>query len=159
MKLAKVNHQRCDDPYRATTYVWVADDMSATQFQVFVDAARDEYLQLVDAFAKEPAAKHPGYRFDIEKFDSSKSVAEAQAEFKRMQQEHHDWEQRKAATKSTFGSFLSKHSNGAIVGFYNFDPAIKAEVKWGHRHGTEIDYTNVTPTENDFNANKDDDWL
>lgn len=156
MILAKVNHQRCDDRFAATTYVWVPIGTTADQFQQWADDARAAFLKAEEDFAKEPAAKFPGYRFELEKADPKMTIGEAQAYFAILQDEYRAWEKRKQATKHTFAKFLVLASGGKVEEFYNHDAEVlKAEIAWGHKHGTQIDYSETDPTENDFNKQEE----
>lgn len=156
MKLAKVNHGRCDDRYTATTYVWVPTETTGEQLQTWADAARNAFLKAEADFAAEPAAKFPGYRFELDKADPKMTVGEAQAYFTVLQDEYRAWEKRKEAAKHAFAKYLIAASGGKAVGFYGHDAEVKAEISWGHKHGTKIDYSEVSPTDHDFNAPKDE---
>lgn len=154
MKIGLVAHEKCRE-YAAYTYVWVDDDVTQAQFQTIADTARDAYLKAEEEFEKEPAAKWPGTQPDYLKHPDQQ-VAEVKVAWDQEMAVWREWEERKKATKHAFAKYLIAASGGKMRGFYEVNPALRADVKWGHRHGLRIDYSEVDPSANDFNVPEDE---
>jgi hypothetical protein len=74
MKLAKVMHIKCDEN-RASTYVWIPDEMTEEQFQSLCDGARTNYLDVEGKFVAN-GVQYP--RLDYDRHPG-KTVAEVKA--------------------------------------------------------------------------------
>jgi hypothetical protein len=159
MKLALVNHYRCDQPagkFGLHTYVWVPDDMSEHEFGLLCEAARDMYLENEKRFKTNAPAFYPGQGpVILPTHEDKKTVGELRAEYNAIQKAWEDFEETKRNNRKPFSTLLVEVSNGAIKQFWQEPAAVTHKVNWGHNHGTTIDYG---PTKiGDFPGQDDDD--
>jgi hypothetical protein len=158
MKLARIEHKRCGE-YRATTHVWIPDEMGSEELGRLAHEARNAMLKAEDDFANSPdAPKHPGWAPAYEKFPN-KTAAEIKSEHDALVATYKAWEARKNAAKRTFAETLKATSGGAVKTFYGYEewPGIEAEISWGHRHGQIFDVSPTDPSAKDINAPKSED--
>jgi len=155
MKLARIDHVRCDS-YDATTYVWVPDDMTEDGLDDLVSAAQRSYLKAEDDLAKSPdAPPNPGYfpRYDAD-MNASKTVAEVKAEHAAAKAAYEAWEKRRNAARKSFAEHLVAVSSGAVKFFCDGGELLRTEARWGHRHGTTIDYGETNPNDGDIDPRR-----
>lgn len=160
MKLAKINHVRCDDRWRAETYVWVTDDMTEERLEELCQAAIKAYWEAEDA-AKAEAPPYRGYSPNYKEFPD-KTVAEVDVFWAAEHRKYEEWKHKRDKARKPFAEFLFDVGEGAIQKFWSLpDSVIKAEARWGHRHGQHAEYSEVNPAKKDFNypkKSKDDQW-
>lgn len=156
MKLATIEHKRCGE-YRATTYVWVADDMGDTELSRLVGEAQKRYLTAIDA-CKNSDAKPPyaGHTPNFGAYPGTMTLAEIQADHEKKKTTWAAWEEQERAAQKTFAFYLVEAAGGRIKQFWDGEPALKAEISWGHRHGDPIDYSEVEAWRRDLNAKADE---
>lgn len=157
MKLAKIDHSRCGE-HRATTYVWVADDMGPEELAKLTDEARNNYMAAIDACKNSPdkppyAGHEPNYR----SYPSTVTLAEAQADHDLKKAAYAAWQEQERAAQKTFATYLVDAAAGRIKQFWDAEPALKAGVSWGHRHGDQIDYGEIEAWRKDLNAKVEED--
>lgn len=151
MKLARIEHVRCNSP-EATTYVWVPDDMTEDGLGTLVDAAQKAYLDTETALAKSPdAPPNPGYspRYDAD-WNAGKTVAEVKAEHAAKKAAYDAWEARRNASRKTFTEHLVRVSDGLVKFFWDNEPDLEVAAQWGHRHGTVIEFGETDVNAKDF---------
>ena len=153
MKLAKVEHDRCNE-YAATTYVWVADDMTEEHLYALVEAARRSYLQAEEDF-KIDAPKNPGYVPNYKVYPNN-SVKEVEDMFNIERLAYKKWEEKRALAREPFVFHLIKASNGLAKSFYDMPDALTVNCSWGHRHGTTIKFGGTYPEKKDLNYPKEE---
>jgi hypothetical protein len=156
MKLACVEHTRCRE-YDATTYVWVADDMTKQELQSFCAQAAGKYLTAEKELQDAPTPYvHPGYLPDFERYPN-KTVAEVKAEHAKQLAAYNHWHEKSEASRKTFAYYLAEISSGRIMEFYAITPDLQVGVNWGCNHGVVIDYGKTDVTAKDLNAPLPDD--
>lgn len=153
MKLIKLNHHRCDDRWAATTYVWVHDHMQVTELDEIIEKARDAYLTALDAYKLDPKAPpNVGFAPICRNYPQDWTLAQMAADHAAKKLLHDEWRKKQIAAKRPFADYLVEAGKGLIVKFYQFPPALSVDVRWGHRHGDVIEYSDVKPNEQDLNA-------
>ena len=147
MRLARVDHYRCDD-IAASTYVWIPDEKDQAAFEVDVARAQEAFLA-----AGAAAAEHAGPRpvsawspgltpLRLDDAPDSTTVGELRAARAQAQAEWAAWEAKRKAASRPFGSFLADLGYRA---FYDIEPALVADLGWGHRHGQALDLDDTAP--------------
>lgn len=156
MKIARIDHNRCGE-HRATTYVWVADDMGRYELTKLVTEARTSYLAAIDA--SKTNSTRPPYAGSVPNYSAypnTTTLAEAQADHERKKNAYDAWEARERLAQKSFAAFLVDVAEGRIQQFWDGEPALKVEIAWGHRHGDVIDYSEVEAWRKDLNAKTED---
>jgi hypothetical protein len=154
MKLARVEHDRCGS-YDSTTYVWIPDDMTEDQLDKIASAAQKDYLEMVDDFNRSPRVANPGFNPRFEQYPHN-TVQQIQAWHKEKLDAWNTWEAKSKKSQQSFSHFLVAAGDGKIKLFYDVPLEIVVTVNWGHRHGQNLDYSEPSPPEKDFNAQKQD---
>jgi hypothetical protein len=150
MKLAQIDHERCDE-IRAVTYVWIPDDLTVTDLDAFIKTAQELYLKNEEEFKSADKLRDPGYSPNYSLYPPM-TVAEINAAHKEKVDAYKIWEEKREASRQTFASLLVEVSNGSIKEFEDFPPEFNMVVNWGHRHGTRIEYGETDVCSKDFNA-------
>jgi|SRR5271170_1929141 len=146
MKLAEVEHYRCDQPagkWGLSTYVWIPDDMSEHEFGLLCEAARDKYLENErENDTKQPAL--PIRYLDLEstppQYSDSMTVAEVRAKVKEQTDIYKVFEIKRAQARKSFSKLLVEVSNGVILQFWDEKLAATHKLRWGHNHGVTVLY-------------------
>lgn len=147
MKLARIDHFRCDD-IAASTYVWGPDDLTPERLEADVAKARESFLAAGIA-----AASHAGPRpesawspglvpTNLEGVPAETTVGELRAARARQKEEWAVWETKRKAASRPFGAFLVDLGYQL---FYDVAPDLSTEVGWGHRHGQQLDLDDTAP--------------
>lgn len=147
MKLAKIEHIRCRE-YDATSYVWVADDMTDDELDKLCILARDAYLQAehdAKTLKSEPIGYGPNYEQHAQLFPNKK-IGEIKAEYEKKLAIWNEAEARRKQARKTFATLLIELGAGRIESFYDHELEIEVAVSWGHQHGVEIVYGEENPT-------------
>jgi hypothetical protein len=146
MRLASVEHVRCDEP-DGRTLVWVDDLMTEQGFEERVSNAERLYLEAVKEFMSQESPR-PARMFagsgPLNVKDPAiqgMTVAEALARHEALQTA--EKERSRVATRAmrSFESFLCDEEG--VVPFWDgvdAETAFAGEVYWGHRHGTPLDF-------------------
>jgi hypothetical protein len=120
MKLAQIDHSRCGE-WRATTYVWVADDMGTDELGKLVEEARVNYLIAIDTCKANPAKPpYTGHEPNYRSYPSTVTLAEAQEDHARKKAAYTAWEeQERAAQKNICGPLgrCSRRAHQAVLGW------------------------------------------
>lgn len=143
MKLARIFHRRCDD-YSGYTFVLAPDDWDDARIQAEAKEAQRAYLEEYGKALKTQAGegvRNPGYSPNYDAHPD-KTVAEVKAEWETARDAYKAWEADQRKTRQKFEDFLT---DCGFVSLWSDDAApVKAEVDWGHRHGSRIVYGNHT---------------
>jgi hypothetical protein len=148
MKLACIEHYRCDEP-AAHTYVWVEPEWSEEQFEEAVERAEKAYNEALKAY-KEQQGEDPYPRGawpepDYKDFPDM-TVAEVQKIHEEKRAEREKWKATKTRALRPFSRFLEDEG---LVNFYSVDAEYETTVWWGHRHGERLDYEDTDPNKSD----------
>ena len=135
MKLARVDHRRCDD-YAGTTLVWVDDDMTDEQLQEAVDKAVDAYFQALKDFSE--ANEAPPFATINWEQNRARVVADVLEEHQANQALRAEYDKRKRLATNSFDYFL--YQQEGVHEFWSQVADMNVEAYWGHMHGTEIMY-------------------
>lgn len=146
MKLAKVEHIRCDSYDGDASYLWVPDDLTEDAFEEAIDAAIINYLQNLQEYQAHDINKlgyWPPSSPDFKKYPD-KTVQEVLEIFEKEKAEWNRLDEIRVRTEKTFTDVLISKIPGAQK-FWDHDEILTASADWGHRHGTHINYgvTNV----------------
>lgn len=147
MKLAKVEHERCNE-WSGSTYVWIPDEWTEDDFDRAVDEAADKYLKFVEAWKDAPAPnKATSYSKPDYEAHPDKTVAEVDAIHEKEKEVYAAWWAEQQQSKRSFGQYLE--AEGCKPFWDDCGVAFTTMIYWGHRHGWPIDYE-------DTNANAAD---
>jgi hypothetical protein len=134
MKLARIDHSRCDE-YSGTTFVWVEDGMTEERLEEAVQRASEAYLK---AASEHMAGEKPEHVFQPDwQANRDRLVEYVLRAHKEAQEKYAEWDKKRREAWRGFDSFLCEEEG--ITGFWDRDPDITAKVYWGHRHGQDID--------------------
>jgi len=152
VKLARVDHNRCDE-IQASTYVWVSEDMGKGEFETRVNIAAKEYeAKLTAVRAAMPKRRLFGNGPDSAYLANNRalSVNDVIEKWKRERDEAKEQEKLQRAAEGSFASFLCDGEN--VQTFYGGQPEgmLTDEVYWGHRHGISIAYGSTDDELRDF---------
>lgn len=136
MKLARIEHVRCDE-YGGSTLVWVDDGMTEEDLQAAVDRASARYLAAATEHMKEVKKTGPPHQPDWN-FHRDRVIGEVLDEHERKKAEYKDWANGRRRALRGFDQYLEDEEG--ITGFWDNEAELNAEVDWGHRHGTPIEY-------------------
>jgi hypothetical protein len=144
MKIARVDHWRCDQPvdFRkggGHTYVWVPDTMTVGEFEALCEKAQQAYFKAEDELREIHPTLPPGYGPRFENFPD-KLVSEVLAEHAKLTVAWEKQQALKKAAQRTFTQILKEVSGGSVLGFWDIEFPISTEVHWGHRHGEDVRY-------------------
>jgi hypothetical protein len=142
MKIAKIEHNRCDS-YEVTTWVWAPDDWTFEQFDAAVERARTAYQAVVDAWSAERKVADPGFQPDYKKHPD-KTVREVDEEFAVLKEAYKSWSAEKSKAQKGFAHYLAAEG---MVEIWNHEPELKTELYWGHQHGKTIRYDETRMTD------------
>jgi hypothetical protein len=160
MKLAKVEHMRCGQPagkWGLSTYVWVPDEMSASEFDNLCERAASTYLDNEHTWKNTAPVQPAGYAPSLDPVrDKGKTVDQVYAEWNDKSLAYKTYEEKRKNSRKSFNELLVELSAGAVKYFWNGPVAFSHELSWGHNHGTEID---MSPTKvGDYPADEDEDY-
>jgi hypothetical protein len=148
MKLARIEHERCDE-IQAYTYVWVPDSMDEAGFYDAVTKAQDKYLAYIKADAASnpvPNTARPGSRPDYDQYPDL-TVSEVKSLHSAQIEEYKQWSEARRLARRHFREYLADYG---ILDFYSHQPDLNVVAHWGHRHNTWIGYEDTNPTERDL---------
>jgi hypothetical protein len=162
MKLARVEHWRCDEPVgwkdsSGSTYVWVPDDMTADSFENLCDDARTAYLAAEDEVKKLAPVRSPGYVGTIQGYADTATVAEVKAAHEASVAAWKVYEDKRITARRPFSWHLQQASGWTIKLFWEVKPELDYELSWGHRHGDTLDYGATVI--GDYPPSKDEDGI
>jgi hypothetical protein len=147
MKLARVDHYRCEQPagkWGLHSYVWVFNDMSEEAFGALCDQARTLYLDNERAWKNAAPVPPPGYSPSLDPIkDKGKTVDQVYEEWNQKTLAYKAYQDKQTNARKSFAQLLVELGNGAVKMFWNEPPEMKYELDWGHNHGTVID---MSPT-------------
>ena len=146
MKLARVDHYRCEQPagkWGLYSYVWVPDTMTEDEFGVLCEAARSAYLDNEQEWKKAAPVYPPGYGASVEQYPDGMTIAEVKAAHAEKEKAYKDYETKRANARKHFAELLVEASAGTIKKFWNEPPAIKHQLDWGHNHGVTIEMSDT----------------
>jgi hypothetical protein len=160
MKLAKVEHYRCDQPagkWGLSTYVWVPDTMTEEEFGDLCNKTATTYLDNERTWKSTAPVQPAGYAPSLDPIkDKGKTVEQVYDEWNEKSLAFKAYEAKRSAARKSFNELLIEASNGTIKYFWNGPVAFSHELSWGHNHGTEI---NMSPTKvGDYPADEDEDY-
>jgi len=118
MKIARVDHWRCDQPvdFRnggGHTYVWVPDTMTAEEFEALCDGAQQAYFKAEDELREIHPTLPSGYGPRFENFPD-KLVSEVLAEHAKLTVTWEKQQALKKAAQRTFAQILKEVSGGNV---------------------------------------------
>ena len=135
MKLAKIEHVRCDQPagkWGISTYVWVPDTWSEADLQQCVSDARESYLKAEHDFKKAAPVTPPGYGASImPNTPDHLTVGELKAEYEQKAKAYKDYQELQERSRKSFAWHLWLMSDKQIRPFWEQAPELKAECDWG----------------------------
>jgi hypothetical protein len=139
MKLATIQHFRCAEPTFYWTTVWIPDDMTKEQFDAAVVAARDAYLDKLNAFKDQvPPNDYRPYHQPQYELQPGRTVSEIRQEWEKKKAAWEAWDKTRQKTKPRFLDILC--ADGRLKPLQATAEDISIELDWGHRHGWPIDY-------------------
>jgi hypothetical protein len=145
MKLARIEHYRCNQPagkWGLTTYVWVPDDWTAETLQLYVDSAVKSYLNTEQEFKKSSPVPPPGYGAAVmPNTPDDKTVGELKAEYDAAATTYKLYQTLVEKARRPFAWHLKQASDGAVLQFWENEPELKTEADWGHNHGVTIEHS------------------
>lgn len=146
MKVAKINHYRCDD-FSATTYVWVPDDTTQEQFEDAVFKAQDVYLAFCREFAARIKVGDPGWVVDYRNYPNKQAtLAEIDEEFAAKKAVYNEWHEQEKKAYKTFGEYLRAEG---YIPLWDHEPELLIEeLDWSHYHGIHIGYEDTLDDDN-----------
>lgn len=142
MKLAKIEHVRCDEP-DCTTYVWTPDDWDEKQFRAALKNAEKAYLSAYQEWQRikdeAPEKYFANYKDELEFYQARPelSVAQAKAEWEEAFARRKAWEVEYNKGQQTFAEFLELEG---LTAFIVHEPDFSACINWGHQHGASLKY-------------------
>lgn len=164
MKLARINHERCNE-WNCSTYVWIPDDWTEEHFQIIVSQAKQEYLAHRAKVKEENPPLHPyGYNLEglrskyPEEFPDTMTFAEADIKVQEFRQRKKEYDAKISKLDRGLLAFLE---DKGVKSFYSYSEGIvpTAWCDWGHNHGQNYDYED-TKIETSYPKEKSygDDW-
>jgi hypothetical protein len=138
MKLARVEHLRCDDT-DGVTYVMAPDGVDEDKFQTDVTAARELYQKAIDDF-KALGAKPVWLTESLEDWPDEMTAGEIKQRVKENYAERVAYDDIRSRATHEFGYYLEK------LGYTPLRRAecLEATAYWGHQHGVDIKYSKTT---------------
>lgn len=155
MKIAKINHDRCQE-WDGCSYVWVSDDMTKGILSDLILAAVKSLLKAEDDLQKSPQKPmFPGYTPNYDLYPDN-TVSEAKVIHEALAKKYQAWKLLETESRKSFVEHLISISGGSIKDFYDLpDNTLRGEASWGHRHGTVILY-GETKVNQDPNGSDED---
>lgn len=147
MKLARIEHWRCDEPISwkhgsGYTYVWVPIDMTEEELDVLCEEAQRSYLDAEHEFKKLSPTPPPGYGVTITTATpDSKTVGELRAEHEIQTKAYKEYQATQENSRKPFAWHLKKVSGGTIIEFWAETPDLETKLSWGHNHGVTIEHS------------------
>lgn len=144
MKLARVEHYRCEQPagkWGLSTYVWVADDMTSEEFHTRCSAAAEKLLEYERSVKASAPVQPPGYGASIlPNTPDNMTVGELKANYAALATAYKEYQAKVASGRKSFSQVLVEDSEERIVFFWKEPPVFTCELNWGHNHGMRVDY-------------------
>ena|ERR1700733_8286078 len=144
MKLAKVNHNQCNE-YAATTYIMIPDEWDEETFRENVDKAAKDYQNFVNNWNEErkkyiEASNFSPYGYPDYKKHPDKTVAEIDALHAQKAAQYDEWKNFRQQGYKTFGDYLKKYG---CISLWEYEGIYTRTVYHGHQHGAGLDYENT----------------
>ena len=136
--IVRIDHVRCGEHDGTYTFVWAPDDWTMDRVDEAIYAAQRAYLEAVEQ-AKKEAEPPNDFKWGWQipwKSNRHRNVGELLDEYEAKKAEYKEWEKRMHKTRVPFSGYL-KDQGFKVIG----DVAISIDLDWGHRHGTNIDYS------------------
>jgi hypothetical protein len=143
MKLAKVEHIRCDDPV-ATSYLMVPDELSEEELASAADRANQAWWRAAAAFeadAPVQIGRPPSAMLDH--FPDHLTIHQAKALWAAAEAERMQRDKRRREAQVDFTTLLRREIPGSE--YIEDFPALEATCHWGH--GTKIIYGGELPND------------
>ena len=138
MKLARIDHIRCDEPDGATL-VWIEDSMTEDDLQEAVERAGKAYVKAVSEFmnTKPPEGIQSAYSQPNWERNRDRKVGEVLDEHAKLKEQRTEWDRKRREAIRPFDEFL--HQEPGIEPFWEGE-FVNGDMYWGHRHGESIQY-------------------
>jgi len=161
MKLARVEHYRCEQPagkWGLSTYIWVADDMLEEEFNHRINTAASKLLEYERSVKAAAPVQPPGYGASIlPNTPDNMTIGELKANYAALATAYKEFQDKVARGRKSFSQILVEDSEGRITFFWKEQPALTCELNWGHNHGVPVDYGETKLK--DYPPDPDDDDL
>jgi hypothetical protein len=143
MKLAKVEHIRCDDPI-ATSYLMVPDELSEEELASAADRANQAWWRAAQTFAQYNAQPRgrPASKV-LDDFRDDLTIRQAKLLWEAAERERKELEERWREAQVDFTTLLRREIPGSE--YIEDFPALEATCHWGH--GTKIIYGGELPND------------
>ena len=153
MKIARIDHNRCNGTAWHTSYVWVSDEVTQSELEKLCETACVLYLES-EREGKKANGSDPGFCPAYEKYPAMK-VSEVKREHDERKRLWDEAEKKRKQARKSFAVLLSEISLGRVILFWKHTPDFEVEVNWGHNHGLDVDYGETNPNVNDVPGSLD----